>query len=205
MLMYMKLSRKEKSEITKERLYRSAIYVTGRYGFEKASGARIAGRAKIAIGTFYNYYATREALLTEVVLKLGQELRQSISVVVPNGAGFFLREKVSFQQYFRFLRKNPYYIKLLNEAEIFLPEAYRHLSVNILDGYRRVLQQASDAGEIRRINGLEIDGVALMLMAARHYYGQYFLHLCDENGEIPDEIIEIYLSFIHVGLDARMQ
>ncbi len=199
----MKLSRNEKSEIIRERLYRAAIYVIGRYGFEKASVARIAARAKVATGTFYNYHPTREALLAEVVLTLGQELRRSIAKVIPAGAKFFEREEISFQQYFRFLKKNPYYINLLNESEIFLPEAHQQLVKNILDGYRRVLHQASDAGEIRSINGQEIDGVALMLMAARHYYGQYFLNLCNEDGEIPEEITKMYLRFIHGGLDSR--
>jgi len=195
-----KLSRNEKSRLTKDRLYHSTIQVIAQYGFEKASVARITQHADVSIGTFYNYFKTREALLEQVVLSQGQELRRSISEIIVEGTDFFDREEQSFRQYFRFLKKYPHYIQLLNEAEIFLPGAYNELISHILEGYRKVLRDSSDAGEISRLHGIEVDGVALMLIAARHYYGQFFLQLCGHNGELPDYIVAIYMRVIKGGL-----
>lgn len=195
-----KLSRKEKAELTKKRLYASAQEVFAQYGFESASVARITADAEVSVGAFYNYFETRESLLAEIVRSLGQELRRSVAAAIPKDANFFVREKISFKQYFIFLKKHPYYIRILSEAEIFLPDAYNELAENILDGYRHVLRTASRKGEIRPLRGVEVDGVALFLMAARHYYGQSFLSLCDSNGQLPSYVVDMYLRFIQGGL-----
>lgn len=198
-----KLSRNEKSELTKENLYKSGLNAFANYGFENASVARITDGAKVSIGTFYNYFETREQLLSRIVISLGQELRRSISFVVSPDMNFFVREEKSFREYFRFLKRHPYYIKVLNEAEIFLPDAYQILVANILDGYRKVLRDASRKKEIRPLRGIEVDGVALFLMAARHYYGQSFLSVCDSSGELPKNVVSIYLRFIGGGLEPK--
>lgn len=195
-----KRSRNEKAELTKRRLFKAAIDAIARHGFENASVARITAHAKVSTGTFYNYFETREALLKQVILSLGRDLRHSISAVLPEESDFFTREEHSFREYFRFIMRNPFYIRLLNEAQTFLPAAYEELWSHILDGYRRVLKDASDNGDIRTLGSLEIDGVALFLMSARHYYGQTFLHLCDRDGNLPEEIVSIYLRFIRGGL-----
>lgn len=195
-----KLSRSKKAELTKQRLFRAAIDAIARHGFESASVARITAHAKVSTGTFYNYFETREALLQQVILSLGYDLRHSISAVLPEECDFFTREELSFRQYFRFIKRNPSYIRLLNEAETFLPAAYEELWSQILDGYRRVLKDASKNGDIRTLGSLEIEGVALFLMSARHYYGQTFLHLCDSDGNLPEEIVSIYLRFIRGAL-----
>jgi len=194
------ISRTEKTRLTKDRLYHSAIQVIAQYGYEKASIERITQHANVSTGTFYNYFKTRESLLEQVVLSQGQDLRRSISEIIPPGALFFEREEHSFRQYFRFLKKYPHYIQLLNEAEIFLPRAYNELISHIIEGYRKVLRDASGAGEICRLHGVEVDGVALMLISARHYYGQFFRQLCDHNGEPPDYIVAIYMKVIKGGL-----
>lgn len=194
------LSRKERGQLTRQKLYDSAQEVFAQYGFESASVARITANAEVSVGAFYNYYATREALLSEVVRSLGRELRGSVAAAILNESNFFVREKISFKEYFNFLKRHPYYIRILNESEIFLPEAYHELVENMLDGYRSVLRTASEKGEIRPLLGVEIDGVALFLMAARHYYGQFFLSLCDHDGQLPNNVVETYLRFIQGGL-----
>lgn len=195
-----KLSRKEKAELTKKRLYASAQDAFAQYGFESASVARITSSAEVSVGAFYNYFETRESLLAEVVRGLGLELRRSVAAAIPKDSNFFVREKISFKQYFIFLKKHPHYIRILSESEIFLPDAYNELVEHILEGYRSVLRTASRKGEIRPLRGNEVDGVALFLMAARHYYGQYFLSLCDANGHLPNYVVDMYLRFIQGGL-----
>lgn len=202
---HIKLSRNERSKITKERISRSALNAFAKHGFENASVARITADAKVSVGSFYNYFETKEILLSQVVLSLGLELRRSIATVVSNASNFFTREEKSFRQYFKFLQKHPYYIQILNESEIFLPDAYNELVEHILEGYRTVLCDASKKREIRPLEGVEVEGVALFLMAARHYYGQHFLSLCDSTGELPENIVTIYLRFIQGGLKAAQE
>ena len=198
--MKMKLSRNERAGITRNRLYRSAMQAIAEHGFEKATVARITAHAEVSIGTFYNYFESREELLRQVVLSQGRDLRRSISGIILDSDDFFHREEKSFRQYFEFLKENPHYIRLLNEAEIFLPDAYEALVSNILDGYRKALKAASARCEIRQLEELEIDGVALMLMGTRHYYGEHFpkSHMWED--KLLDNIVEVYIKFIQRGL-----
>ncbi|MFO1299794.1 MAG: TetR/AcrR family transcriptional regulator [Burkholderiaceae bacterium] len=196
-----KLTREEKASLTINRLLRAAAEAISDRGFAGASVAIIAKKAQVATGSFYTYFESREALLQAIITAQSHELRRQITAAVMVEAPFFVREERSFRQYFRFVRSNPSFIRLQNEAEAFLPDAYEGIKREIINGYRRVLLKASKKGEIRTMKGVELDGVALFLIAAKHYYGQQYLALCDRNGEIPDRIVEIYMNFVRGGLE----
>lgn len=198
-----KLTREEKASVTVNRLLRAAADAIVERGFAGASVAIIAAKAQVATGSFYTYFESREALLQAIITAHSHELRRQITAAVKVEGSFFAREERSFRQYFRFLRSNPSFIRLQNEAEAFLPDAYEGIKREIISGYRRVLLKASKKGEIRAIKGIELEGVALFLIAVKHYYGQQYLALCDRSGEIPDRIVEIYMNFVRGGLEPR--
>ena len=62
-----KLTRVEKSEETRKALFDAAAKIVGKHGYEGASIARITSRAKVAQGTFYNYFTTRQDLLDQLL------------------------------------------------------------------------------------------------------------------------------------------
>ncbi len=196
----LKLTRQEKACLTINRLLRAAAEAIADHGFAGASVAVIAKKAQVATGSFYTYFESREALLQAIITAQSQEMRRQIASAVKADGSFFVREERSFRQYFRFLRSNPSFIRLQNEAEAFLPDAYEGIKREIVIGYRKVLLKASKRREIRAIKGIELDGAALFLMAAKHYYGQQYLGMCSRNGEIPDRIVEIYMNFVRGGL-----
>lgn len=199
-----KLTREEKASLTINRLLRAAAETIADRGFAGASVAIIAAKAQVATGSFYTYFESREALLQAIITAQSHEMRRQITAAVTvEEAPFFVREERSFRQYFRFIRSNPSFIRLQNEAEAFLPDAYEGIKRKIIDGYRKALLKASKRREIRTIRGVELEGVALFLIAAKHYYGQQYLALCDRDGEIPDRIVDIYMNFVRGGLEPR--
>ena len=200
-----RLTREEKATIISGRLLRAAADAIAERGFAGASVAVITAKAEVATGSFYTHFESREALLRTIITSQTQELRRQIASAVAEPAGFFAREERSFRQYFRFLRENPSFIRLLNEAEAFLPDAYREVKGQIASGYRKTLAKAARQGEIRPLKGLELDGVALFMMASRHYYGQQFLPLCNREGEVPDRIVGIYMKVVRGGLERGAQ
>lgn len=195
------LTRKEKAVITSGRLMRVAADVIAKRGFAGTSVAIITAKAGIATGSFYTYFESREDLLCTIITNQSQELRHQIASVIAGSPGFFIGEERSFRQYFRFLWENPSFIRLLNEEEAFLPDAYEKVKAQIVSGYRKTLAKAVESAEIRPLKGIELDGAALFMMAARHYYGQQFLETCDRKGEVPEKIVEMYMKFIRGGLE----
>ena len=196
-----RLTMEEKAAITSGRLLRVAADVIAERGFAGTSVAIITAKAEVATGSFYTYFESREALLRTIITNQSQALRRQIASAVAESPGFFIGEERSFRQYFRFLREKPSFIRLLNEAEAFLPDAYGEVKSQIVNGYRKTLAKAAGRGEIRPLKGMELEGVALFMMASRHYYGQQFLPKCDRKGEIPDRIVEMYMKFIRGGLE----
>ena len=57
--------RESKSIKTRQALFAAAALVVGEYGYEETSITRITEKAGVAIGTFYNYFETRQELFDQ--------------------------------------------------------------------------------------------------------------------------------------------
>lgn len=195
-----KLTRKEKVEQTRQRLHQSTAEIIGESGFASATLIRITDRAGIALGTFYNYFQNREELFADLVVEYGVLLRAYVSSHIPRNATFFEREEAAFRAWFRFLYQNPFFVRVLSEAELFVPEAFEEYFKSIDDGYRRVLRNASQRGEIRTLDDDGIEAMGLTLMSSRIYYGLRLKHRLDEDGNMDEKIVAAYMTFVRGGL-----
>lgn len=191
-----RISRQEQSEVNRQLLWRAAGEIIAEFGFKDASIVRITQRAKLGQGTFYNYFETRETLFSELLGHYGKLLRRTVAGALDSPEDFFVREECAFAAYFLFLKDNPFFVKVLNEAEIFVPDAYKQYFDDILNGYKRVLIEATEKGQIRPLSELQVESVAIIFMAARAYYGQRFFGLLDEQGRLPQEIVGAYMMTV---------
>ncbi|MBN8963603.1 MAG: TetR/AcrR family transcriptional regulator [Rhizobiales bacterium] len=195
--------REQKREQTREALMEAAAVIIAEQGFAAATLVRITERANIALGTFYNYFESTDALFAELMDSYGSRLRSSIKASVPANAGFFEREEAAFRAWFKFLHQHPFFVRVLNEAEIFSPDAFERYFESITGGYRRILKHSASTGEIRKLKGHEIEAVALMLMAQRSFYGLRLKSYVSSNGEIDARIVAIYNDILHRTLAAE--
>jgi len=169
-------------------------------GFSAATITRITDHAGIALGTFYNYFESPEVIFAELVVDYGKRLRDSVRAALPDNGDFFAREEAAFRAWFRFLHQHPFFLKVLNEAEIFSPPAFEAYFEAITQGYRTVLTKAAAAGQIRQLDQLEIETITLMLMAQRTFYGLRLKSAIDRKGNIDQRIVEIYLDLLRRAL-----
>lgn len=162
------LSRAEKSEENARRIFAAAFLVVGREGYAEASVSKITAKAKVAAGTFYNYFESRQDLFDQLLPTLGNELLSSIRAACGASTGLE-RERRRIVAYFEFCEKNPGFLRILNEAEVFSPKAFnQHLS-NVAAGYARALHRSHERGEMPGIMEDEIEPFIYMLMGARSY------------------------------------
>ena len=63
------ISQQEKSEHTKQLIYESADYLFREFGSENVSVNAIVDRANVSKGSFYVHYASKDALIAEVIEK----------------------------------------------------------------------------------------------------------------------------------------
>src|SRR5215469_4346849 len=73
-----RLSRMEKHEDTRRRLFQAAIKVVGKYGYAGASVARITAEAGVAQGTFYLHFESRQVLLDQLLPAVGEEVSATV-------------------------------------------------------------------------------------------------------------------------------
>lgn len=195
-----KLTRVEKSEDTHKALFNAAARVVGQYGYEGASIARITSRAKVAQGTFYNYFASRQDLLDQLLPAMGDLMLDHIRTHMGRETTGWRREEERLRAYFDFLVKNPWFHRLVNEAETLAPKAHKIYFAKISAGYMRSIRRGIKSGEIKNVVEVDLEPLTYMLMSMRTYLAQRYAY---SNGVVraPDEqIIKTYVKFISQGL-----
>jgi AcrR family transcriptional regulator len=190
-----KLSRIARNEAVRQRLFEAAAKVVGEVGYAEASVARITELAGVAQGTFYNHFTSRQALFDELLPTLGLEMAHYIQdrteTIRPEAA----REVSRFRAFFDYLRDNPGFHRILNEAEFAAPSAFQRHIDNMAGPFERILQRARARGEIAGYSDAELEVIVHMLMGARAYLSQRM-----PAGPSDDLLFDAYAKLLSNGL-----
>lgn len=199
-----KLSRAERNELTRQKLFEAARKVVGRLGYAEASVARITAEAGVAQGTFYNYFATRQELLDELLPETGKDMLDFIRVRTRADVPQKVQEEDRFRAFFDYLKQVPEFLRILNEAELFAPAGYRRHIQIIASAYARILRRARDKGEVQAFSDEEIEVVVHMLMGARGYLSQRYAYAdAAVATTVPDHVLSAYAKLLAGGLFPR--
>lgn len=193
-------SRDERGRLIREALFKAAAEIVGDVGYEQASVAMITQRAGVAHGTFYNHFGSRQDIFDELLPAIGKEMLEHVQESARTGRDLIEKEKLGFAAFFSFLKSNPHFFRILNEAESFAPKAYRaHLDL-VSTGYLRFFEGAHARGELPGFEKREFEVIAFMLMAARSYLAWRFIYGAEKRADIPDWVVEAYIKFVRDGL-----
>lgn len=193
--------RREKSEKIRAALFEAAARVVGRHGYAEASVARITTAARIAQGSFYTYFPSRQALLDELLPALGEEMLAHIASAVGNEPDEVAREEKRFRAFFAFLQHRPAFFRILNEAEFFAPKGFKRHFENIAANYRKALSRARAKGALAAFTEEEVEPLVFLLMAARSYTSMRYAYA--PGGKVrppPESLISAYVKLLRCGL-----
>jgi len=161
-----KKTRAQKSVEARAALFQAAAEIVGEYGYADASITRITQRANLAQGTFYNYFASRQEIFDELLPVLGAQMMEHIRHRAVGGKTFLEREELAFRAFFSYLKRAPYFLRILNEAEMAAPRAFRQHLANMSTGYVRFLQKAREQQQIADVRRLRRSDTFLWPRAA---------------------------------------
>jgi AcrR family transcriptional regulator len=195
-----KLSRAEKSELTRNALFQAAAKVVGERGYDGAMIATITARAAVANGTFYNYFETRQELFDQLLPHLGQQMLDFIKLRSADAEDPREREERAFRAFFDFMQEYPEFYRILYEAEVFAPRAFAEHMELVSKGYMRVLNRARDGGRVKRFSAEETEVIALILMGARYYLCMRFARPRGKPAPLPEWVARAYLKLVNGGL-----
>ncbi|MFC7514050.1 TetR/AcrR family transcriptional regulator [Herbaspirillum sp. GCM10030257] len=194
-----KLTRAEKGELTRKNLFDAAMKVVGQVGYRDTSVNDVTARARVAQGTFYNYFESRQDLLDHLLPELGKDLLEFLGKQVGD-ATFLEREEKSIQAYFQFIKEKPEFYRILMEAQVDSPQSFDTHAANLVSNYVSALQKTKEKGFLQAYSEEEFEVIALILLGARVYLSRQY---CFKNGKattVPDHVVQTYMKLISGGL-----
>ncbi|MDR2998733.1 MAG: TetR/AcrR family transcriptional regulator [Microbacterium sp.] len=174
----------KRGEATRGRLLEAAEAVFAEHGYHEASIVKITEHAGVALGTFYLYFDSKQAIFEALVVDLNRRVRHSMSEAMEGASDRIDAERRGFEGFFRFTAEHPALYRVVREAEFVSPEVLRLHYERIVEGYRDGLAAAQRQGEIAE--ELDTEVVAWALMGAGELIGmRYLLWERDEAGRPP--------------------
>jgi len=195
-----KLSRAERNDQVRRRLFEAAAKVVGRLGYAEASVARITELAQVAQGTFYNHFENRQELLDELLPTIGLKMLEFIRDRTVSAQPGLKKEVARFRAFFDFLDEVPEFLRILNEAEVFAPRGYQRHIDNIATAYVRVLKRGRDARQVDDYSDQEVEVIVHLLMGARGYLARHYAYSDGSVHAVPQYVISAYEKLLGSGL-----
>jgi AcrR family transcriptional regulator len=195
-------ARAERAARNREELLQAAARVVGESGYRDASIQRITTAAGLAQGTFYLYFASRQALFDELLPYYGADMLDHVRQRVAHIHEFVEAEVMGLKAVFEYLSDHPWFWRVLNEAEIEAPLAWERHHAEVTQRYLRFLRREKAQGNLGRYTASELPTIAQFLVAARDYMYRSHLTTHAPGKEIPRAILETYRKFIVHGLAA---
>jgi AcrR family transcriptional regulator len=192
--------REIKTEKNRRAIIEAAARIVGRHGYERASIARITARAKVAHGSFYSHFKSRQDLFDCLLPEMGDKLLEFIQAHVDRTAIGAAREEQRLRAYIKFLIENPWFQRLLNDSEVMAPKAHRVYFDRIAAGYSNGLARSISRGEIKSFGQDELEYLAYILMASRLYLAQRYAYSNGSVANPPEAPIKTYVKFVQRAL-----
>ena len=151
-----KISRRERKKIqSKQAILRASVHLFSTKGFQDTSIADIMNEADLGIGTFYNYFESKEEVLKSLLNGLGEEMRSALKIFVQEKRtpAEILEKTVMLSA--RLLSENRFVLPLFLSASNLsgLPAGAKELPEEP-SGFKllfdRILTEGQESGDFRR-------------------------------------------------------
>lgn len=137
-----KAPKTERGKRTLRKLLDAAAVEFGALGYHEASIAGVTQRAGVALGTFYVYFESKEAVFRGLVEDMGRLTRAFIAQRVSNAQNRLDAEREGIAAFIEFARAHKDLYRIVMEAQFVAPDAYRGYYDAFAEAYRRNLDQA---------------------------------------------------------------
>ena len=132
----------------------------------------ITQRAGVALGTFYTYFDSKEAVFQALVNDMSAQVRDHVAPAFGGATDALDGERRALESFLRFARKHRDVYRIIDEAEFVEPSAYREHYETTATRIAARLIAARDKGEIDHdYSDDELEMLAWALMGANVFLG----------------------------------
>lgn len=143
-----KAPRTPRGERTMRKILDAARHEFGERGFAESSIVGITQRAGVALGTFYTYFESKEALFQALVRDMSAQVRDSVGPVLGEGRDGLDSERRALAAFLGFVREHRDIYRIIDESEFVEPAAYREHYETTATRIAARLRVTRDKGEI---------------------------------------------------------
>jgi AcrR family transcriptional regulator len=193
-----KTPRTERGRKTLRAILDAAAIEFGERGFHDASITGITRRAGVALGSFYTYFDSKNAVFRALVRDLSDQVRDRVAPAIRAAPDQIAAERAGLLEYIAFVRGHKEIYRIVDEAEFVDPDSFRVHYATTADRIAARLTAGADRGEIRRDVG-EIHAWAIMGMNV--FLGlRYGVWTQDRD---PGDVADTIADFLAHGLSPR--
>lgn len=191
-----KAPRTARGERTLRKILDAARHEFGERGFSDSSIVGITQRAGVALGTFYTYFDSKEAVFQALVRDMSGQVREQVGPVLGKASDALDGERRALEAFLDFVRDHRDIYRIIDEAEFVDPAAYREHYESTASRIAARLRVARDNGQISSdFTDEEIQVVAWGMMGANVFLGlRFFVWDKGDAGHVAQAMSRIWRS-----------
>lgn len=193
-----KAPRTARGQRTLRKILDAALEEFGEKGFSEGSIVGITSRARVALGTFYTYFDSKEAVFQELVRDMSGQVRDHVAPVLQSASGTLEAEGLALQSFLEFVVTHRQVYRIIDEAEFVDPEGFRKHYVTTAERIAARLQSGKEKGEVVKTESpiaTEVEAWAIMGMNV--FLGLRFGVWGEDS---PEEVTRVANQLIRRGL-----
>jgi len=195
-----KAPRTPRGERTLRKILDAAEEEFGQRGFAESSIVGITQRAGVALGTFYTYFDSKEAVFGAVVRDMSAQVRDHVAPAFREATSALDGERRALESFLEFARKHRDVYRIVDEAEVVDPVAYREHYETTATRIAARLSAARDNGEIAAdLSDDDLEIAAWAIMGANVFLGLRFAVWSSSDAK---RVAEITNRLVRQGLKA---
>lgn len=144
-----KTPRTERGRKTLRAILDAAAAEFGEKGFYESSIVGITTRAGVALGSFYTYFDSKDAVFRALVRYMSEQLRDFVTPRVQAAPDGIAAERIGLESFLTFVRDHKEIYRIIDEAEFVDYESYRRHYETTVERVRQRLEAGAARGEIR--------------------------------------------------------
>ncbi|MFD1033641.1 TetR/AcrR family transcriptional regulator [Sphingomonas hankookensis] len=120
-----KAPRTERGRRTQRAILDAAAAEFGEKGFHDGSISGITRRAGVALGSFYTYFDSKDAVFRALVADMSAQVRDHVAPAIRSAEGRIAAERAGLLEFIRFVRTHKEIYRIIDEAEFVDPASFR--------------------------------------------------------------------------------
>lgn len=193
-----RLPKRKDGQKTFDHIIETAKKLFSKHGYQSISINEIIAKAKIATGTFYQYFDDKEALYIYILMQYRQSIRRTIREHIKDATTRREKERLGLKAFLNFAWKDPLAYRIIWESMFVDPNLFRDYYKTFSKDYIKQLEEAVEAGEVR--DDLDLETLSYVLMGISNFVGLQVLFKDTLTQIDLDEIVDNVMVLLDNGM-----